>query len=75
MKEKENPDKKSYFYYAGIGVDLVVHTVVGGLVGYLLDKKFDTMPIFLLIFTVLGTASGFLNVFKLLNRDKEGGNR
>lgn len=72
MREKENLKKKTYFYYAGIGVDLVVHTVVGGLMGYLLDKKLNTTPIFLVMFTVLGSASGFLNVLRLLRKEKEG---
>jgi ATP synthase protein I len=38
--------------------------LVGVAIGYGLDWLFATKPVFLIIFTLLGTAAGFLNVIR-----------
>lgn len=45
--------------------ELAAGVIVGGGIGYLLDRQFGTMPIFLLIFLMVGMAAGFLNLYKL----------
>lgn len=67
MKEKR-PKDKTYFYYAGLGIDLVASTVAGGLIGYFLDRYFETSPWLMIVFGLLGVISGFLTVFKTLER-------
>jgi ATP synthase protein I len=55
-----------------IGVELLAALIVGGGIGWLLDRWLGTMPLFLLIFFFLGAGAGMLNVFraaKELNRD------
>jgi ATP synthase protein I len=45
---------------------------VGGGIGWLLDRWLGTLPLFLLVFFVLGAVAGLLNVFraaKQMNRD------
>jgi F0F1-type ATP synthase assembly protein I len=44
---------------------------VGLFFGYLLDKLFNTHPWLLLIFTLLGTVSGFYNLIRGLNKIKD----
>ncbi len=44
---------------------------VGLFMGYYLDKWLKTKPWLLLIFTLLGVASGFLNLFRGLKRYQE----
>jgi len=44
--------------------ELVAGLVVGGGIGFLLDKWLGTGPFLLLIFFVLGVAAGILNVFR-----------
>lgn len=67
MKEKES-DRKTYFYYAGMGIDLVVSTIVGGFIGYLLDSKFKTGPVFLIVFVFLGAISGFMSIYRAVKK-------
>ncbi|MEM0503824.1 MAG: AtpZ/AtpI family protein [Archaeoglobaceae archaeon] len=67
MKEKER-NKKSYFHVAGLGIDLVVSTLVGGFIGYLIDRNFGTEPVFLIVFVFLGALSGFLNIYRAVKK-------
>ncbi len=47
-----------------IGVDLVAALVIGVAVGYGLDVWLGTLPLFLIVFFVLGSAAGISNVFR-----------
>ena len=46
-------------------VEIVAAMAVGLVIGMLLDNYFDTRPIFILIFFLLGSAAGILNVFRV----------
>ncbi len=52
--------------------ELAAGVIVGGGLGYLLDKQFGTLPIFLIIFLMVGMAAGFLNLYKLGMRRTDG---
>jgi ATP synthase protein I len=45
--------------------EFVAGVVVGGLIGWQLDKWFSTSPLFLIVFLALGTAAGFWNVYRI----------
>ncbi len=47
-----------------LGTDLVAGVGVGALIGFWLDRWFDTSPLAFIVFFLLGTAAGFLNVFR-----------
>lgn len=47
-----------------LATELVAGVFVGGLIGWLLDRWFGTLPLFLLVFLLLGIAAGFLNVIR-----------
>lgn len=44
--------------------ELVVAVVVGGAIGWALDRVFRTSPILLIVFFFLGVAAGFRNVLR-----------
>ena len=46
-------------------VEIVAAMAVGLVIGMLLDNYFDTRPIFIIIFFLLGSAAGILNVFRV----------
>ncbi|HUC60807.1 MAG TPA: AtpZ/AtpI family protein [Alphaproteobacteria bacterium] len=47
-----------------IGIELVSALVVGVGIGYLLDRWLGTRPWLMVVFFVLGSAAGLLNVFR-----------
>lgn len=54
-----------------IGVELVAGLVVGGGIGWLLDRWLGTMPAMLIAFFFLGAAAGLVNVFRTVRRMNE----
>ena len=50
-----------------LGVEFVVGIAVGSIIGFLLDKWLGTSPWLFLVFFILGTGAGFLNVFRAAN--------
>ncbi len=47
-----------------IAIEMVVAVAFGGGIGWLLDTWLDTMPIFLILFFLLGAGAGFRNVYR-----------
>ncbi len=45
--------------------ELVAGVLVGTGIGFMLDRYFGTMPLFLLIFMIVGTVAGFRNIYRL----------
>ena len=48
---------------------LVASVAVGGGIGYFLDSRFHTSPIFTLIMGLLGFAGGMINLVRSLSKD------
>jgi ATP synthase protein I len=48
-----------------LGIELLAGIITGALIGYFFDYIFNTMPLFLIIFLLLGAAAGFWTVYKL----------
>jgi len=74
--EPEAPDRTKYGG-AGVqvGIELVAGVVGGGLIGYGLDRWFETWPILFVVFFFLGAAAGTLNAYRYIRRasfDPEG---
>ncbi len=53
---------------SSIGLMLPASIVVGLVFGYFLDRWLGTGPWLLLVFTVLGVASGILSLFRALKK-------
>jgi ATP synthase protein I len=47
------------------GSELTAGVLVGCGIGYLIDRLFDTSPLFLIIFMMFGMATGFWNVYRI----------
>ncbi len=48
--------------------EFVAGVLVGGLVGFGVDKLFGTLPLFLIVFLLLGFGAGILNMSRSANR-------
>ena len=46
------------------GVDLCSGIIIGLIIGLVLDKYFQTKPLFLIIFVFFGFAAGIMNVYR-----------
>ena len=42
--------------------------VVGSTIGYILDSWFDTKPLLIICFFIIGVVAGILNVFRAAKR-------
>jgi len=48
-----------------VAVEIVSAVAIGCAIGWLLDEWFDTRPWLMLVFIVLGSAAGILNVYRM----------
>ncbi|MFH2012626.1 MAG: AtpZ/AtpI family protein [Pseudomonadota bacterium] len=61
--------------YSTIGLEMVISVVIGILIGWWLDRFFDTKPWLTVIFMLFGIAAGFKSLFGLLKDiENSGGN-
>lgn len=51
-----------------VGLVLVICTVIGYAFGSWLDRVFGTSPWLMLVFTVMGVAAGFIEMFRIVMR-------
>jgi len=49
--------------YSDIGLRFALAIVIGGFLGYLLDKKLHISPAGLMVGVMLGAAAGFVNLY------------
>ena len=52
---------------ASIGVSIVVATFIGFGLGYFIDTRFGTRPVFMIIFLLIGVAAGFVGAIRTMN--------
>ena len=68
IKDVKNDSKSANSASLGkalkISTELVAAVVVGSTIGFLLDSWFDTKPLLIICFFIMGVAAGILNVFK-----------
>jgi ATP synthase protein I len=60
--EKEPPSSIGTAFK--LSTELVSAVVVGTIIGFILDKTFDTKPWLILIFFFVGVIAGIINVFR-----------
>ena len=57
---------KGYSLGMRIGIELIAATLAGGALGYFIDTKLETKPVFMLAFVVLGFTAGVMDVLRIL---------
>jgi ATP synthase protein I len=65
------PDLRRLAELSSLGLALPSSIAVGLFMGYWLDKWLGTQPWMLILFLLLGIASGFISLFRGLRRFKE----
>lgn len=51
-----------------IGTELIIAVMMGVGIGWFVDRTFDTNPWGIMVFSILGMASGILNVIRVANK-------
>lgn len=55
-----------------VGLHLVLGTFAGLAIGYFLDRALNTKPWLTLVFLGFGVAAGFVNLFRVMQRQRKG---
>lgn len=53
-----------------VGTEMLSGVLVGGALGYFLDRLFEMKPLFLITFLFLGGAAGVLNVYRFVKSEE-----
>jgi ATP synthase protein I len=69
-----NPDKKprDAWRYIGVGSEMVGATFVGAAIGWWVDRLTGWSPVFLVVFFLVGSAAGFVAVYRAFRDDQNG---
>ena len=67
-KDMDTSSKKGVSFGFRIGVEIVAALIVGVSIGIIVDKYLNTKPFGLIIFFILGSLAGFLNVYRVMRR-------
>jgi F0F1-type ATP synthase assembly protein I len=54
--------------FSEIGVSLLITTLIGVLVGYQIDERLGTLPVFLIVGFLVGAGAGTLMIVRLISR-------
>ncbi len=57
-------DRKSILSFIDLGFQFAIAIALGVGLGYLLDSKLNSTPVFMVLGLLLGAASGFLNMYR-----------
>jgi ATP synthase protein I len=68
MSPSRRPSFRKLAALSSLGLMLPSSIAVGLFMGYFLDKLLGTDPWLLIVFTLLGVASGFLSLFRGLKK-------
>ncbi len=67
-KKSENKKINGTSFGIKISTEIVGALIVGVVIGLIVDNYFNTSPIGLIIFFILGAFAGFLNVYRVMRR-------
>ncbi len=69
---EDPPPRLDYGSGLQAGIEVVAGVGFGALLGWALDRWLGTMPLFLIVFFMLGAAAGVLNAYRHLRRMQNG---
>ncbi len=69
MNKKDKEFMKQVARMSSLGLNLLISSLVGFFIGYLIDKYFGFKFIFMIIFTLLGFAAGIYEIYKAIKKE------
>jgi len=73
-KRKNRNSMQSVVPYLDLGLRFALSIALGVYLGYWLDSKLSTTPLFILLGLALGATSGFLTIYRAAFPSKKNGN-
>lgn len=71
MNNKNNKSPlKNLALITQVGLSIITPIILGVYLGIYVDRKVGTTGVFTIIFMLIGTGAGFLNIFKLSGESK-----
>ncbi len=61
--------QESLLKFLNCGLEFTTPIIVGALLGIFIDKKYNTLPLFLVVFLILGCLAGYLNMKRYIERN------
>ena len=71
MKEDTKKLFRQLWYYSSLSFSIALSIVIGLAIGVWLDKRYDTSPVWTLIFLVLGVIAGFRNIYLAMQKARD----
>ncbi|MCA1932337.1 MAG: AtpZ/AtpI family protein [Calditerrivibrio sp.] len=68
MKNKDSKQIRYWLNAGSIGISFVAAIAIGTLIGFYLDKKFNSKPYCTIFFMIMGIAAGFKNMIYFIKR-------
>ena len=68
IQKNEGVDKKGASFGFKISTELIAALIVGVGIGLIVDNYLGTKPFGLIIFFILGSFAGFLNIYRVMRR-------
>jgi len=56
--------------YMNLGMQLAIAVIIGTALGYWLDNKLGSSPLFLLLGVLMGSTAGFMNIYRTVYPDR-----
>lgn len=70
-EDREKSEFRQYFRFSTVGIEIGVALAIGILIGWYLDRLFDTKPWLTIAFTLFGIVAGFRNIIRLARKNWE----
>ncbi len=71
MKKETSKTIRELTYYSSLGLSVALSIFIGLFIGVWIDGKYDTSPVWTLIFLGLGIAAGFRNLAMAAKRSRK----
>jgi len=66
MEENKRKLYRQVMRYSAIGLEMGFSVAIGVVIGYYLDRFFETGPWLTIVFLILGAVAGFRSLFSLM---------
>ena len=66
MSKQPSPEKQNYGRFIDLGLQFAIAIALGLFGGWYLDSKLDTLPLFVVLGTLVGAASGFVSIYRVV---------